>query len=62
VTFDTKLSSARTDGGGQCVVYGLDGRDDLILGLRRGDEPLQRIADVAFGQAHKLRQVRIERQ
>lgn len=61
VTFDTKISGARTDGGGQCVVYGLDGRDDLVLGLRRGDDKRQRIVDVAFGQTHKWRQVRLER-
>ena len=47
--FDTKIYRATTDAGGQCIVYGISGRDDLILGARIGRGDTQRETGIAFG-------------
>ncbi|HEX5052704.1 MAG TPA: hypothetical protein VFZ65_13085 [Planctomycetota bacterium] len=48
---------AATDEGGQCIVYGLGGRDDLVLVVRKDTEVLQRVAGVSFGPGSGSRQV-----
>ncbi len=62
VTFDTQIYQATTDEGGQCIVYGIDGRDDLILGLRGDRRRIQRVSRIAFGKDCRWREVRLERQ
>ena len=49
VKFDTEIYRATTDAGGQCIVYGISGRDDLILGARIGRGDTQRETGIAFG-------------
>lgn len=59
-TFDTRIYAARTDGGGTCIVYGIAGRDDLVLGVRvEGQRRLHRVTDVAFGAKHASQEIRL---
>ncbi|MEZ6037176.1 MAG: carboxypeptidase-like regulatory domain-containing protein [Planctomycetota bacterium] len=58
-TRDMLLHRAVTDGGGQCIVYGVDGRDDLVLHVRRGDAVEERVRGVAFGREHGTRKIRL---
>ena len=57
--FDTLLSRAKADEGGRCIVHGLDGREDLVLLVRRGDGVLLRETGVAFGREHGTREIRL---
>ena len=60
VTFDEEIFKVTTDAGGQCIVYGIRGRDDLILGLGNDRRNLQRIEGVSFGPQHLSRKVVLE--
>jgi hypothetical protein len=59
-TFDTSIYAARTDGGGTCIVYGIDGRDDLVLGVRIHGG-IERTEGVTFGPGHASRELTVER-
>ncbi|MEZ6037175.1 MAG: hypothetical protein R3F29_06820 [Planctomycetota bacterium] len=58
--FDELLHQAVTDEGGQCIVYGLDGRSDLVLIVRQGGDERARVTDVSFGKQHASRQIQLE--
>lgn len=55
--FDEQIFIARTDGGGQCIVYGIDGRDDLVLYVGPTPQERDRIEGVAFGRKHLSRRL-----
>jgi hypothetical protein len=58
VVFDTEIYRATTDGGGTCIVYGIDGSDDLVLGVRTANSKrMQRVEGVAFGERHSSREI-----
>jgi len=48
-TFDTEIYRATTDEGGQCIVYGISGREDLVLGVPLDLRNMHREAEIAFG-------------
>lgn len=53
VQFETEVFLARTDAGGQCIVHGISGREDLLLSVRIDGDEVHRESGVAFGpQAH----------
>ncbi|MCB9876304.1 MAG: hypothetical protein H6835_01770 [Planctomycetes bacterium] len=58
--FDELLHQAVTDEGGQCIVYGLDGRSDLVLIVRQDRDERARVTDVSFGKQHASRQIQLE--
>ena len=60
-TFDTEIYRATTDAAGQCIVYGIAGRKDLVLRLvRPGGKTGQRVTAVAFGAKQLSRRIRFE--
>lgn len=58
--FDELLHHGTTDAGGQCIVYGLDHREDLKLVVRVGDVVRARVDKVSFGKKHGSRQIQID--
>ena len=60
--FDTQLYRTTTDEGGQCIVYGIAGRKDLVIGVRIGDAPMHRDNDIAFGKDGNGHTVQLKKQ
>ena len=61
-TFDTLVHRTVTDGGGQCIAYGIGGRKDLVIGVRVGDGKLHRDTKVAFGSSGNGHTVQLDKQ
>jgi len=47
--FDTQVFATRTDAGGQCIVHGISGYEDMRLHVHVGGEEVCREGRVAFG-------------
>ena len=42
-------------------MYGIDGREDLIVGVRTDGGELHRVTGVAFGKGHASREISLEK-
>jgi len=61
VTYDQEIYLATSDAGGQCIVYGIRDRHDLILGLGSDRLKLRRIGNTSFGASHLAKRITLER-